>query len=63
MERACHEIHMDIVDVDDSGYALRFSPYDCKAFPSSETLERFIDYLDQQLVCKNRRFNEFIASL
>ncbi len=50
LERACEEIHMDIIDVDESGYALRFSPYDCKAFPSIETLAKFLENLDQQLV-------------
>jgi hypothetical protein len=41
---------MDIIDVDESGYALRFSPYDCKSFPSSENLTKFLENLDQQLV-------------
>ncbi|XP_046643927.1 pyridoxal-dependent decarboxylase domain-containing protein 1-like [Daphnia pulicaria] len=53
LERACEEIHMDIIDVDESGYALRFSPYDCKSFPSIETLAKFLESLDQQLEILN----------
>jgi hypothetical protein len=50
LERACEEIHMDIIDVDESGYALRFSPYDCKSFPTMENLTKFLENFDQQLV-------------
>ena len=51
LERACEEIiHMDIIDVDESGYALRFSPYDCKSFPTMENLKKFLENFDQQLV-------------
>lgn len=53
LERACEEIHMDIIDIDDSGYALRFSPYDCKSFPTVDNLQKFLENLDQQLEILN----------
>nr|CAH0105235.1 unnamed protein product [Daphnia galeata] len=53
LERACKEIHMDIIDVDESGYALRFSPYDCKSFPTMENLTKFLENFDQQLEILN----------
>lgn len=60
MERACHDVHMDIVDVDESGYSLRFCPYDCKSFPSMETMERFITCLDEQVVRKFSSWNSVV---
>jgi len=53
LERNCEDIHLDIIDIDESGYALRFSPIDFKCFPSAETMDRFLECFDQQLEILN----------
>lgn len=54
---------MDIIDIDDSGYALRFSPYDCKSFPTVDNLQKFLENLDQQLVLLNSHINQIPLAL
>lgn len=50
LERSCDTLHIDIVDIDQSGYALRFSPYDSLTFPTVEHMENFLTCFDQQMV-------------
>ena len=50
LERASDVIHIDVIDADPKGYALRFSPYDCKTFPNMEQLMQFIECFTQQMV-------------
>lgn len=53
LERASDVVHIDIIDADPKGYALRFSPYDCKTFPSMEQLIQFIECFSQQMEILN----------
>jgi len=53
LERASDVVHVDIIDADPNGYALRFSPYDCKTFPSMEQLVQFIECFTQQMEILN----------
>ena len=50
LERSCDVVHIDVIDVDQSGYALRFSPYDSLAFPAVDDLKQFLSIFDQQIV-------------
>jgi len=53
LERASDVVHIDIIDADPCGYALRFSPYDCKTFPIMEQLLQFFDCFSQQMEILN----------
>lgn len=53
LERASDVIHIDVIDADPKGYALRFSPYDCKTFPNMEQLMQFIECFTQQMEILN----------